>query len=130
MRAPHCSPYNAPQRRFGRQPDRQQLGARARPRARSDERNDLVFLDKIRSSALAPKLRLAFTPSVPHGSELAVATPAVLDGHISLRGRRGQSDVAACSTETKHAGGLVEELTASLGIAAAHVKHGANEGSE
>jgi alkaline phosphatase len=39
-------------------------------------------------------------------AEITDATPAVLASHISLRGCQGPANMAACSTETKAAGGL------------------------
>ncbi len=39
-------------------------------------------------------------------AEITDATPAVLASHMSLRGCQGPSNMAACSTETKAAGGL------------------------
>jgi alkaline phosphatase/streptomycin-6-phosphatase len=39
-------------------------------------------------------------------AEITDATPAVLASHISLRGCQGPSNMAACPTETKAAGGL------------------------
>jgi alkaline phosphatase len=39
-------------------------------------------------------------------AEITDATPAVLASHVSLRGCQGPSDMAACPTETKTAGGL------------------------
>jgi alkaline phosphatase/streptomycin-6-phosphatase len=39
-------------------------------------------------------------------AEITDATPAVLASHISLRGCQGPADMAACSLETKGAGGL------------------------
>jgi alkaline phosphatase/streptomycin-6-phosphatase len=39
-------------------------------------------------------------------AEITDATPAVLASHVSLRGCQGPSNMAACPTETKAAGGL------------------------